>query len=149
MSTARVVVLHGDPEQRGVLCSELVALGMQALLPADCPVEARKHGEAAPVELCIVDAQSLTAGASTGAIPANPFDPAHTPGILVAADASRDTQKAAAAFGYGAVLAAPVSPRLLYRRIGSLLQKSRRAGRANASTIAARTAARRAELRER
>jgi hypothetical protein len=31
--------------------------------------------------------------------------------------------------GYRAVVGLPVAPRLLYRRIGSLLQKTRRAGR--------------------
>jgi len=147
MSSARVVVLHGDPHKRGLLCAELSALGMLALLPAGCPIEASKFGEAGPVDLCIVDAQSLTAGASTGIIPSNPFDPARTPGILIAAAASRDTQKAAAALGYHAVLAAPVGSRLLYRRIGSLLQKARRASRANAAALAARAAARRNELR--
>jgi DNA-binding NtrC family response regulator len=150
MASARVVVLHADPQQRGILCSALSELGMLKLLPAGSLEEVRRLPDAPPAELCVVDAASLAIAtpAAIGGFPPNPFDPSRTPGILIVRDASRETAKAAAASGYSVVLAAPVAPRLLYRRIGSLLQKARRANRANAAALAAGIAARRAELRD-
>jgi DNA-binding NtrC family response regulator len=150
MASARVVVLHADPHERGILCSALAELGMLKLQPAGSLEEIRRRADSSSVDLCVVDAASLAgaAPAAIGGLPPNPFDPARTPAILIAKDASRETLKAAAASGYNAVLAAPVSPRLLYRRIGSLLQKARRANRAQAAALAAGIAARRAELRD-
>jgi AmiR/NasT family two-component response regulator len=150
MASARVVVLHADPHQRGILCSALAELGMLQVHPAGSLGEVRLLAGASGVDLCVVDAASLAIAtpAAIGGFPPSPFDPARTPAILLARDVSRETLKAAAASGYNTVLAAPVAPRLLYRRIGSLLQKARRASRAEAASIAAGLAARRVELRD-
>lgn len=150
MSSARVVVVHADPAQRGSLCSALAQLGMPKTLPAQNPEEARCLADSEPVDLCIVDAQSLSLSApgATHGFPPNPFDPSQTPGILLSPCTSRETVRAAAGSGYHVVLAAPVAPRLLYRRIGSLLQKVRRANRANALNVAAQAAVREAEIRD-
>lgn len=150
MASARVVILHADPHQRGILCSALAGLGMLNLQPVGSLDEVRRLPDVPPVELCVIDAASLAAAtpAAVGGFPPNPFDPSRTPAILIARDVSRKILKAAATCGYSAVVTAPVAPRLLYRRIGSLLQKARRASRANAAALAADLSGRSAELRD-
>lgn len=56
----------------------------------------------------------------------NPLIGDGTPGILLSTDTSRVMVHEAHNAGYRAVVALPVSPRLLYRRIGSILQRARR-----------------------
>ena len=124
LSSARVVVLDADPDHRNFLCSALAALGVTQVLPGGSVDEVRAI-DPAP-DICVVDARRLSGGQR---VPRNPFDPARTPGILIIAETSSETLKAAAASGFSAVLGAPVAPRLLYRRIGSVLQKARRVGR--------------------
>jgi hypothetical protein len=53
----------------------------------------------------------------------NPFIHDGTPGILVAADISRSASREV---GYFIALSQSATPRLLYRHIGSVLQKVRR-----------------------
>jgi hypothetical protein len=69
----------------------------------------------------------------------NPFEASGTPAILIAEDTVRATLKTAASAGYHVVLGLPVVPRLLYRRIGSILQKARRTGRQMSPALAAAT----------
>ena len=124
LSSARVVVLDADPDHRKFLCAALASLGVTQVLPAGSVDEVRAI-DPAP-DICVVDARRLPGGQR---VPRNPFDPARTPGILIIAEMSGETLKTAAASGFSAVLGAPFSPRLLYRRIGSVLQKARRIGR--------------------
>jgi DNA-binding response OmpR family regulator len=149
LSSARIVVLDANSEHRNFLCAALAAFGMQRVFPASSLEEARHTaaGEIAP-DLCVVDSRQLSAMAASGPrIPRNPFDPARTPGILLAVDTTREMIKAASANGYNVVLGVPVVPRLLYRRIGSILQKVRRAERRNGLNLVAEAAAL-AELQE-
>ena len=132
-------MLDANPSQRVFICSALAELGLSQVLPAANLSEARRLGSEGPVDLCIVDSRSLVDG-STGSqakIAPNPFDAFGTPAILIAEDTMRATLEAAAAAGYRAVLGLPVVPRLLYRRIGSILQKVRRIGRQLLLAIAA------------
>jgi DNA-binding response OmpR family regulator len=124
LSSARVVVLDADPDHRKFLCSALATLGVTQVLPGGSVDDVRAI-DPAP-DICVVDARRLPSGQR---VPRNPFDPARTPGILIVAETSGEMLKTAVASGFSAVLAAPVAPRLLYRRIGSVLQKARRAGR--------------------
>ena len=137
-ASARVAVLDNDPERRAALCNALAELGMLQLLPVSTPEEARMLARGAPVDLCIVDAAGISADerSAKNGIPPNPFDPARTPAILVAADPGRQTVQAAMSSGYRLVMPSPVVPRILYRRIGSILQKVRRAGRVNSPELA-------------
>jgi DNA-binding response OmpR family regulator len=148
-ASARVAVLDTDADRRAALCKELSALGMLQMLPAATVEEARSLAKGAPVDLCIVDASGFVrrdAELGIGGCPPNPFDPARTPGILIAADATRQTVKAAMAAGYRIVIPAPVVPRIVYRRIGSILQKVRRAGRIQSPELAPSTLVAAAEV---
>ena len=136
LSSARVVVLDADPDHCNFLCSALVALGITRVLPTASIDEARKI-DPAP-DICVVDVRRL---AVSQHIPRNPFDPARAPGILIVAETSREILNAAVANGFVAVLPAPVTPRFLYRRIGSVLQRARRVGRRGGHEMAARSAA--------
>ncbi|MEX0589658.1 MAG: hypothetical protein WD207_01080 [Xanthobacteraceae bacterium] len=120
-------------------------------MPAASADEAQRIGAEQAPDLCVVDPRRLPNAIAevTPRIPVNPFDPARTPGILIAVDATRETLKAAAASGYSVVLALPVVPRLLYRRIGSLLQRVRRTDRRNEMKLVVEAAAVSAELQER
>jgi DNA-binding NarL/FixJ family response regulator len=57
----------------------------------------------------------------------------HTPVVLVLEHPTRAAVMAAANVGFDAVLPFPLPPRLIYRRMGSLMQKARRAARLNPS----------------
>jgi DNA-binding response OmpR family regulator len=56
------------------------------------------------------------------------------PIVLVMSQPTRSAIMAAAGAGFDAVLPAPLSPRLIYRRMGSLMQKARRTMRQLAAT---------------
>jgi DNA-binding response OmpR family regulator len=147
LSSARIVVLDADPEHRNFLCAGLIALGMQRVFPAATLEEARQAAVETTPDLCVVDPRRLASAAAAPRLPRNPFDPARTPGILLATDTTRETIKTAGANGFSVVLGIPVVPRLLYRRIGSLLQRVRRAERRSAAVVAEPTVL--VELRER
>jgi DNA-binding response OmpR family regulator len=145
LSNARIVVVDGDPDHRAFLCSSLAALDMTQVMPAASVHEAR---DLIDPDLCILDARRLPAFTTNARIPSNPFDPSRTPAILIVADVSTENVKSALACGYAAVVGAPVVPRLLYRRIGSTLQKTRRAARRSAAALVAERAVSTAELLE-
>lgn len=102
---------------------------MQQVLPVDSPEEAQGLAAVAPIDLCILDVRGFAGSEGSPKILANPFIASRTPGILIAAEANRESIRLATRSGYKAVIAAPVAPRFLYRRIGSILQRARRAGR--------------------
>jgi two-component system, OmpR family, response regulator len=128
LPNARIVVLDGDARRRGLICAELAELGLTQVLPAGSVKEARQLAAARPLDLCIVDPRALDHDSRSKVFP-NPFQAGDTPAILLAADTSAATLEASAAAGYRAVIGLPVAPRLLYRRIGSILQKARRTAR--------------------
>jgi DNA-binding response OmpR family regulator len=129
-ATARIAVLDPDADRRARICKALSDFGMPKLLPVGTADEARELIMGAPIDLCIVDATSFGA-----VLPRNPFDPARTPAILIVAEPTRPIVKDALASGYRLVMPAPVVPRILYRRVCSILQKVRRAGRARAPEL--------------
>lgn len=146
-SSARVAVIDADPDHRTMLCAALADFGMVQLVPVAGLSEARELARQTPFDLVVVNAPGFAAAAAGGlALPLNPFDPARTPAILLAADTGRETVRVAAAHGYRVVLPSPAVPRIVYRRIGSILQKVRRANRVKAPQLAPRTPARVPEL---
>ena len=137
-SSARIAVIDADPDHRAALCSAMAEFGMLQILSAASFEEARQRAGEAPIDLCVVNAPSFQRGGQNGGtpFPLYPFDPAETPAILIAAHPTRETVRVAAAHGYRFVMPAPAVPRLVYRRIGSILQKVRRAARVKPPELA-------------
>lgn len=124
-SSARVAVIDADSDRRSALCAALAGFGMLQVLQAQSFDHAVELDREAPLDLCIARAGG-----------ANPFDPARMPVILLSADFSGDLRRAAVD-GYRIVLPADASARIVYRRIGSVLQKIRRANRIKGPDLAA------------
>jgi len=132
LPVARIVVLDADAEHRASTCASLTELGLLQVVQAATLKEAQQLGQEHPVDLCVVHARGFEARATDDGkkIFPNPFVHNGTPAILLSADTSRSATQEAAASGYVAIVALPLMPRLLYRRIGSVLQKARRTGQA-------------------
>ena len=126
LPNARIVVLDGDARRRTLICGELVELGLTQVVPAGSVKEARRLAAVRPLDLFVIDPRALDTSSPAKVFP-NPFHSDGTPAILLATDTSAAMLEAAAAAGYRAVIRLPVAPRLLYRRIGSILQKARSA----------------------
>jgi hypothetical protein len=91
-------------------------------------------------DICVFDARRLSSVAGGQRVPRNPFESTNMQCILIVDALNAEIVKAASASGYSGVLSSPVAPRLLYRRIGSMLQKARRAGRRIGPDVLARPA---------
>lgn len=128
LPAARIVVLDADARHRDVICKGLGELGLLQILAAGTLPDAKAFAHERTADLVIVDArgfEDLAREQGKKVLP-NPLLADGTPGILLAADTSRATVHEAHNAGYRAVVALPVTPRLLYRRIGSILQRARR-----------------------
>jgi two-component system, OmpR family, response regulator len=134
LPAARIVVLDADRDHRAFICASLGELGLLQVLPAATLPEAREIAEKQPIDLCVVDPRGFgaLARAEGKKVIANPFRHDAIPAVLLSADTSRAMIVAATEAGYRVVVGLPVTSRLLYRRIGSILQKTRRAGRSAA-----------------
>lgn len=135
LPAARIVVLDADARHRDVICKGLGELGLLQILAAGTlpDVKAIAHERAA--DLIVVDArgfEDLAREEGKKVLP-NPLIGDGTPGILLSGDTSRAMVHEAHNVGYRAVVAVPVAPRLLYRRIGSILQRARRIHRQGGS----------------
>jgi CheY-like chemotaxis protein len=133
LPAARIVILDADARHRETICSALGELGLIQILAAGTLPDALAFSRERAVELVVVDMRGfcdLVKEQGKAVLP-NPFVTDGAPGILLSADTSRALVQEAHAAGYRAVVALPVSPRLLYRRIGSILQKTRRSHREN------------------
>lgn len=135
LPAARIVVLDADARHRTAICEALGELGLVQVLPAAALPDARSLADERPVDLCVVDMrgfETLAHEQGKRVLP-NPYIADGTPAILLSADTSRTMIHEAHTAGYRAIVALPVMPRLLYRRIGSMLQKVRRSNRLNGS----------------
>lgn len=128
LPAARIMVLDADARHRDAVCKGLRELGLLQVLAAGTLPDVKAIAqERAPV-LIIVDGrgfEDLAREQGRRVLP-NPLIGDGTPGILLSADTSRVMVQEIHNAGYRAVVALPVSPRLLYRRIGSILQRARR-----------------------
>jgi len=131
LPAARIIILDADRDHRAFICASLNDLGLLQVLPAATLPEAREIANKQPADLCVVDPCGFEALARAEGkkFIANPFRQDGTAAILLNIDTSHAMTAVAMEAGYRAVVALPVLPRLLYRRIGSILQKTRRAGR--------------------
>lgn len=128
LPAARIVVLDADARHRDAVCKGLGELGLLQVLAAGTLPDVKSIAQERAVDLVVVDGrgfEDLAREQGRKVLP-NPLIGDGTPGILLSGDTSRVTTHEAHNAGYRAVMALPVSPRLLYRRIGSILQRARR-----------------------
>lgn len=124
LPTARVILLDSQMERRQATRSALSALGVGAVSEVasiDEVADPAVHGAADVLVVQVDDPEDA---------PPNPFRfGAGIPAILIAEVPAQMLVRAAGRAGYDAALGAPLAPRLLYRRIGSVLQRARRLAR--------------------
>lgn len=120
LPTARILIIDADATRRESTRTGLSLLGVGSV------VEASSVDEAAILprtfDVVVVQAQSAEE------IPDHPFRNSGEaiPAVMVAEGSSVFLTRAAGRGGYDAAVGLPLMPRLLYRRIGSVLQRSRR-----------------------
>lgn len=131
---ARVVVLRLDGVDPSAAAEGLRSLGMVNAVGLSDPRELTFHVEAGRVDVVVVSASRPAPDpvVPAGALP-RPPDVAVRSGIpclLLVPAFSRAVARAAMALGYAAAMSADAAPRLVYRRVGALMQRVRRSGRA-------------------
>lgn len=117
---SRIILLGFTAPIGQTLCAELIELGLQHIrtdILSDPPADGLDWADAIVVRH------------ESGAIWAVPPEGGKAVAILVADDASRAMKLHSRKAGYALALAAPVSARTLYRRLGALLQRRRRVTR--------------------
>jgi DNA-binding response OmpR family regulator len=130
------VILDADARHRDAVCRGLGELGLLQVLAAGTLPDARALAQERAADLIVVDGRGFAdlAREQGRKVLPNPLIGDGTPGILLSADTSRAMVHDAHSAGYRAVVALPISPRLLYRRIGSILQRARRLHRHGGSS---------------
>lgn len=132
LPTARILLVDSQMERRQAMCSALAALGVGSVRDAasiDEVSDPAVHGAADVLVVQVDDPDEA---------PANPFRfGAGIPAVLVAEVPAQQLVRAAGRAGYDAALGTPIAPRLLYRRIGSVLQRARRLARPVAASLPA------------
>jgi hypothetical protein len=132
---ARVVVLRLDGVDAAMAAERLQGLGMVHAVGLSSPAELSVHIEGGKVDVVVVAAAPrpsvLTDVAPVGLLPPPAAAvSAGIPCLLLAESMSRTLKRSAMACGYAAVMGADSAPRLIYRRVGALMQRVRRLGRA-------------------
>lgn len=124
LPTARIVLVDSQIERRQAMCLALSALGVGSVLEAASLDEVSGSGPHGSADVLVVQVDDPEDA------PANPFRfGAGIPAILAAEVPAQQLVRVASRAGYDAALGAPLTPRLLYRRIGSVLQRARRLAR--------------------
>ena len=130
LPTARILIVDSQSERREALREALAVFGVGAIQGAATLGEIEEVPTQPAADVLVVYADDLEQ------IPENPFrDGNSTPAILIAEVATAALVRAAARGGYDAALGAPLAPRLLYRRIGSVLQRARRVVRTGLAAL--------------
>ena len=127
LTAARIVVLDSSPERREELCKSLRELGLSEVTGIATVADAGKSGPLP--DLFIVEGPSLADNDHGDEISANPFAASGVAAILLIPAATNIQRRKAIQAGYQIVIATPASPRLIYRRIGHVLQIARRVRR--------------------
>jgi hypothetical protein len=138
---ARVVVLRLDGVDPAVAVDNLKSLGMVHAVGLADPRELSVQIAAGRVDVVVVSvaapmpAQDLQVAPGFGLLrPPEAALNLGVPCLLLTPSFSRATARAAMALGYAAVMSADAAPRLVYRRVGALMQRVRRSGRARSVT---------------
>ncbi len=122
---SRILLVDSQKARREALRLELLKFGLGDVLEAE--TLELVSGSAIPenANLLVVQADD------PDLISENPYrDGGGIPAILIVDLPLRELERASVQGGYEAALGMPVSPRILYRRIGSVLQQARRTSRA-------------------
>lgn len=131
LPTARILIIDSDADRRQTTRTGLSALGVGAVTEVASVSEALALPRAFDVVVVQVG--------SVENVPDHPFRDAEDslPAVMVAEGSTLQLTRAAGRCGYDAAVGMPLLPRLLYRRIGSVLQRARRAQRPLAAPRAA------------
>ena len=123
IQATRALVVAPDPPARAEIVEGLKSLRLGEVIGVASLDEARSVLASRPLDVCVLAVEALPQPDA----PAMP--PLDLPTILLSHPMSRIQARAMVAAGYAAVLPWPVAPRLIYRRIGSVLQQARREDR--------------------
>lgn len=120
LPTARILVIDSNAERRETTRVGLTALGVGSVTELSAVSELEQGVRGYDVLVMQADDAEL--------VPENPFREAADPipAVLVVDGAPNLLARVAGRAGYDAAVGMPLLPRLLYRRIGSVLQRSRR-----------------------
>ena len=131
LPTARILIIDSDADRRQTTRTGLSALGVGAVTEVASVSEALALPRAFDVVVVQVG--------SVENVPDHSFRDAEdsVPAVMVAEGSTLQLTRAAGRCGYDAAVGMPLLPRLLYRRIGSVLQRARRAQRPVATARAA------------
>ncbi|MFG1400606.1 ANTAR domain-containing protein [Xanthobacter sediminis] len=132
LPTARILLVDSQVERRMALREALTAFGVGGVLEAASLEEVAHAPTPVQADVLVVQVDDPEQ------VPENPFrDGAGAPAILIADVPAQALVRSAVRGGYEAALGAPLAPRLLYRRIGSVMQRARRVGRIGAASVPA------------
>ncbi|MFG1297997.1 ANTAR domain-containing protein [Xanthobacter variabilis] len=127
LPTARILIVDSQVERREALRNSLIAFGVGGVQEAGSLEAVAGSMATGQPDVLIVHADN------PDQIPENPYrDGNGAPAVLVAEAPTQALMRAAARGGYDAAVGAPAAPRLLYRRIGSVMQRARRVVRGGA-----------------
>lgn len=128
---ARIVVIDSNADRRETTRVGLTALGVGSV--TEFATVSELEGGANAYDVLVIQADDAEN------VPDNPFrdSPDAVPAVLVVDGAPNVLARIASRAGYDAAVGMPLLPRLLYRCIGSVLQRARRM---NKPAIAARPA---------
>ncbi len=131
LPTARVLIIDSDSERRETTRVGLTALGVGSVTELSSVAELEEGARGYDVLVMQAD--------DAEQVPENPFREAADPipAVLVVDGAANTLARVAGRAGYDAAVGMPLLPRLLYRRIGSVLQRARRLAKPAAASRAA------------
>lgn len=131
LPTARILLVDSHTERRQATRLALCVFGVGSVRECASIEEVADpavHGAADVLVVQVDDPEDA---------PPNPFRfGAGIPAVLIAEVPAQLLVRAAGRGGYDAALGTPLAPRLLYRRIGSVLQRARRLARPASATAA-------------
>lgn len=132
LPTARILIVDSQAERRIALRDALMTFGVGGVQEAATLAELDGTQLSPQSDVLVVHADD------PDQVPENPYrEGTGAPAILIADAPAPLLMRAAARGGYDAAVGAPLAPRLLYRRIGSVMQRARRVVRSGAAVAAA------------
>ncbi len=135
LPTARILLVDTNMERRQATRSALTAYGVGGVVEASSLEDAHTPAVTGAVDVLVVQVDDPEQ------VPENPFrEGGGVPAILIVEVPAAMLARAAGRAGYDAALGVPFQPRILYRRIGSVLQRARRSVRPSLSTTSTTSA---------
>lgn len=133
LQDARIVLLRLDGAEAEQAAKALQEFGLSNVVALSSAAELSVHIQDGKVDVIVLADTDLPEEwhSPTGIArpPAAAVD-AGIPCMLLLSGLTRAAANAATAAGFSAVMAADAAPRVVYRRLGALLQRARRIGRA-------------------